>query len=113
MLNQIVLVGRLTADPKIKSLEDGQRVSNLILAVQRDYKNSDGIYETDFIPVKLWSGVAENTAEYCRKGDLIAIKGRLQMITIGKINEQKQKLEVIAEKVTFLTSNKSVIEDAE
>ena len=106
MLNQIVLVGRLTADPKIKSLEDGQRVSNLILAVQRDYKNSDGIYETDFIPVKLWSDVADKVNEYCHKGDMVGIKGKLQMMTIGKVNEQKQKLEVIADKVTFLSSGR-------
>jgi single-strand DNA-binding protein len=105
MLNQIVLVGRLVQDPEIKSLESGKRVSDLILAVPRSWKNVDGIYETDFIPVKLWSGVAENTAEYCHKGDMVGIKGRLQMIIIGETN--KQKLEVVAEKVTFLSSGKS------
>lgn len=107
MLNQIVLVGRLTADPKIKSLEGGQRVSNLILAVQRDYKNFEGIYETDFIPFKIWNNLADKINEYCHKGDMVGIKGRLQMITIGKVNEQKQKLEVIADKVTFLSSGRS------
>lgn len=105
MLNQIELVGRLTEDPEIKSLESGKRVSDLILAVPRSWKNADGIYEIDFIPFKVWNTLADKVKEYCHKGDMVGIKGRLQMITIGETN--KQKLEVVAEKVTFLKSSKS------
>ena len=107
MLNQIVLVGRLVQDPEIKELENGVKASYITLAVPRSHKNSDGIYETDFIPVKLWSGVAENTAEYCRKGDLLVIKGRIQT----KQEENKNIIEIVAEKVSFLSSRKETKED--
>lgn len=108
MLNQIVLVGRLVQDPEIKELENGVKASYITLAVPRSHKNSDGIYETDFIPVKLWSGVAENTAEYCRKGDLLGIKGRIQT----KQEENKNIIEIVAERVTFLsTSGKGTEEE--
>ena len=49
MLNQVVLVGRLTDDVQVTTMENGKKVSSLVLAVQRSYKNQDGIYEADFI----------------------------------------------------------------
>ena len=106
MLNQTILVGRLVQDPKINELENGNKVSYITLAVKRSYKNSDGIYETDFIPCIIWNGVAENVAEFCRKGDLVGIKGRLQTDTYEKDGKNITKLNVIAEKVTFLSSKK-------
>lgn len=107
MLNQIVLVGRLVQDPEIKELENGVKASYITLAVPRSHKNSDGIYETDFIPVKLWSGVAESTTEYCKKSDLLGIKGRIQT----KQEENKNIIEIVAEKVTFLSSGKGTEEE--
>lgn len=107
MLNQIVLVGRLVQDPEIKEQENGIKASYITLAVPRTYKNSDGIYETDFIPVKLYEGIAENTAEYCKKGDLIGIKGRMQT----KQEEDKNIIEIVAERVTFLSSRKEKEEE--
>ena len=96
MLNQTVLVGRLVQDPEIKELENDKKVCNITLAVTRSYKNADGIYETDFIPVTLWQGIAENVKEYCKKGDLVGVRGRLQA--------REDKVEVVGEKVTFLSS---------
>ena len=96
MLNQTVLVGRLVQDPEIKELENDKKVCNITLAVTRSYKNADGIYETDFITVTLWQGIAENVKEYCKKGDLVGVKGRLQV--------REGKAEVVGEKVTFLSS---------
>lgn len=106
MLNQIVLVGRLVKDPELKETENGKKVSRITLAVPRSYKNQDGEYESDFINCTLWTGIAENTAEYCKKGDLLGVKGRIQTRTYEKDDEKKYVSEVIAEKVTFLT-NKS------
>lgn len=107
MLNQIVLVGRLVQDPEIKELENGVKASYITLAVPRSHKNSDGIYETDFIPVKLWSNVAETTTEYCHKGDLLGVRGRIQT----KQEENKNIIEIIAEKVSFLSSRKESEEE--
>ena len=99
MLNQTVLVGRLVQDPEIKELENGNKVSYITLAIPRSYKNSEGIYETDFIDCVLWNGIAENTSEYCKKGNIIGVKGKLQRL-------EGNELQVVAEKVTFLSSKK-------
>lgn len=107
MLNSIVTVGRLTQDLEIKELENGTKVAYITLAVPRPLKNAEGVYETDFIPVTLLGGVAENTLKYCKKGDLMAVRGRMQTKTIEIEKGKKIEIEIIAEKVTFLSSSKS------
>ncbi|MCM1371041.1 MAG: single-stranded DNA-binding protein [Clostridium sp.] len=105
MLNQTVLVGRIVRDPEVKETETGRKVSKITLAVPRNFKNSEGEYETDFISCVLWKGIAESTAEYCKKGDLVGVKGRIQSRNIELEDQtKKQVVEVVAEKVTFLTS---------
>ena len=105
MLNQVVLVGRLTSDLEAKELEDGRKVTNMTLAIPRSFKNADGEYETDFVECTLWNNIAENTAEYCKKGDIVGVKGRLQTNNYEKEDGSKVfKLDVVAEKVTFLSS---------
>ena len=107
MLNQVVLVGRLVKEVEVKELESGKKVENITIACPRNYKNENGEYDTDFISCTLWQGVAENTAEYCRKGDILGVKGRLQTRTIEKEDGSKNTImEIIAEKVTFLSSKK-------
>ena len=107
MLNQAVLVGRLATDPELKELENGKKVTNITLAVPRSFKNSQGEYETDFINCVLWKGVAENTVEYCNRGDLIGIKGRIQTRSVELDDDTHKKyVEVVAEKVTFLSSKR-------
>lgn len=102
MLNQTVLVGRLINDPEVKKLDSGKEVANITLAVPRAYKNEEGVYETDFIDCTLWNSVAKNTAEYCKKGDLLGVKGKIQTTMV----DDKKVTEVVAEKVTFLSSRK-------
>lgn len=111
MLNQIILVGRLVRDPELKQYENG-KVSNIVLAVPRAYKNVNGEYETDFLECTLWQGVAENTFNYCRKGDLVGVRGRLQANNYEKDGHMVYKTEVIVEKITFL-SNKPKEEQEE
>ena len=112
MLNQTVIVGRLVSKPEIKELEEGKKVANLTLAVPRSYKNENGEYDTDFIDCTLWNGVAESTAEYCNKGDLIGVKGRLESKE-REIEGKKIKVtNLIAEKVTFLTSKQKETENS-
>ena len=107
MLNQTVLVGRLVSDPELRETDNGNKVTNITLAVPRSYKNVNGEYDTDFIPCVLWKGIAENTAEYVKKGDLIGIKGHLQTRSLElDENIKRQSVEIIAEKVTFLSSKK-------
>lgn len=110
MLNQLVVVGRLVKDPELRKTETGKKVTNITLAVPRSYKNTNGEYETDFIDCTLWSAVAESTSDYCKKGDLLGVRGRLQTRVYEKDEEKKYATEVVAEKVTFLTSNKKADE---
>ena len=105
MLNQAVLVGRIVKDPEVKDTDKG-KVANVTLAVPRSFKNMNGEYDTDFISCVLWKGIAENTAEYCKKGDLVGIKGRIQTRNVELDDTHKQFVEVIAEKVTFLSSKR-------
>lgn len=98
MLNQIVLVGRLVSNPQINETENGKKVCNITLAVPRSFKNIDGEYETDFIPIVLFGNISDSACEYCKKGDLIGVKGRIQT--------REDKIELIAEKVTFLSTKK-------
>lgn len=104
MLNQTVLVGRLVSDIELRETEEGKKVANFTLAVPRSYKNSNGEYETDFIDCVIWKTVAESTAEYCKKGDLLGIKGRVQTHTYEKDEKKIKTTEIVAEKVTFLSS---------
>ena len=110
MLNQIVLVGRLVKDPVLKETEQGKKRSFITLAIPRSFKNAEGSYDTDFIDCILWDVIAKNTAEYCKKGDVIGVKGRLQSRKYEMDNTTKFVIEVIAEKVTFLTSHKEADE---
>lgn len=98
MLNCLTTVGRLVSDPQINETEEGKKVATITLAVPRSFKNADGAYDTDFIPVTLWSNITSNTCEYCKKGDLVGVKGRIQSID--------GKLEIVAEKISFLASKK-------
>ena len=88
MLNQAIIIGRIShiADSKIT------------VAVSRPHKNEEGVYDTDFIPVKIKGGVAETVLAYCKKTDVVGVKGRLEV--------DHGKLILVAEKVSFLSSGK-------
>lgn len=101
MLNQIILVGRLTRDVQLKKTDNGKKVAVISLAIPRSFKNMDGLYDTDFVDC---IQVASNTSEYCHKGDILGVKGRVQSRIYEDEDKKKYRLEVVAEKVTFLSS---------
>lgn len=106
MVNQIVLVGRIARAPETRVTESGKKYATLTLAVPRNYKNINGEYDTDFLDCTLWSSVAESTTEYCNTGDMIGVKGRIQTRIIESPDGiKRKKTEIVAEKVTFLTSS--------
>lgn len=109
MFNQVILVGRLVRNPELHITDSGKKISGITLAVSRGYKNINGEYDTDFLDCTLWTGIAENTAEYCKSGDIIGIKGRLQTRLIENDDGTKyKKMEIIAEKVTFISSARNI-----
>ena len=106
MLNTVILVGRVKDKPKLIKNNDKEETT-IILGVQRCFKNSDGIYDTDYLKCILWNNIATNTVEYVKAGDIVGIKGRLQASYYDKDdNEMEYITEVIVEKITFLTNKK-------
>ncbi len=107
MLNQVVVVGRLTRDISVNKAESGVKVATISLAIPRTFKNADGSYDTDFIDCVAFDLVSENTSSYCSKGDIVGVKGRLQSRIVEKDNKKEYLMDFVAEKVTFLSSNKN------
>lgn len=107
MLNNVILVGRLTSDPEVMEIDD-KKVTTVTLAINRNFKNADGIYDTDFVRCVLWNSVATTTTEHCRVGDVIGVKGRLQTSKYQDENDKTHYvMDVVAERVTFLSTNKN------
>lgn len=104
MLNQTVIVGRIVKDLGLTETEDGNKIVDLTIAVPRSFKNSDGEYDTDYIDCTLCNGIAENTVEYCKKGDLVGIKGRIETNQYEEDGTTVKNTKIVAEKVTFLSS---------
>lgn len=110
MMNSILFVGRLTKDVEVKELEDGKKVANISLAVPRSFKNSDGVYETDFINCTLWGDKADVTAMYCQKGDIVGVRGRAESHIVKTNEGSRYNIEFVAERVTFLSNKSKKIE---
>ncbi|CDI46385.1 single-stranded DNA-binding protein [Lactococcus lactis] len=108
MINNVVLVGRLTRDPELRYTPQNQAVGTFGLAVNRQFKNANGEREADFINCVIWRQQAENLAKFAKKGALIGITGRIQ--TRNYENQQGQKVyvtEVVADTFQMLESNKT------
>lgn len=104
MLNQCVLVGKVKELPVIKQTSNGNNYAQLVLEVDRSFRNSDGTLSSDLFQVTLWKGIAELCMDVCKINDLIALKGRLQAsVYENDKNKIYYNAEVIAEKVSFLT----------
>ncbi|MDB5085858.1 MAG: ssb [Bacilli bacterium] len=103
MLNRIILIGRLTADPELRYTNSGTAVASFSLAVDRPRPNQNGERETDFINIVVWQKQAELCAQYLKKGRLAAVDGRLQIRSYDNKEGQKVRVaEVVAESVRFL-----------
>lgn len=105
MLNQITLIGRLTHQPEIKVLDGGKKVSEITVAVRRPFKNMQGEYDTDFLRITLWEGLAETVTNYMKKGTLVAVGGRVQIRQYPLVDDKYLNIiEIVAERVTYLSS---------
>ncbi|EPZ47865.1 MULTISPECIES: single-stranded DNA-binding protein [Alicyclobacillus] len=103
MLNRVILIGRLTADPELRYTNTGTPVASFTLAVDRMRTDSHGNRQTDFINIVVWRKQAENVSQYLQKGRLAAVDGRLQIRSYDNREGQKVRVaEVIADSVRFL-----------
>ena len=114
MVNQITLVGKISEMPVVRETSGGTKVSTLKLEIERGFKNSEGIFESDIMNITLWKGIASSTVHLANVGDLVAVKGRIQSSPYeGKDGIEYYNYELIAEKVTFLTGGNGKEEESE
>lgn len=108
MLNQIIIMGRLTRDPELRRTGTGRAVANFTVAVDRDFPDKNtGERETDFINCVAWQKTAEFVNYYFRKGSMAVVSGRLQMRSWTDDNGTKRTVaEIVAENVYFGESKK-------
>lgn len=103
MLNKVILIGRLVADPQLRYTQTGIAVTNFTLAVDRPFASQSGEREADFIDIVTWRKQAEVCANHLTKGRLVAVEGRLQIRSYDDQNGIRRKAaEVVADQVRFL-----------
>ena len=107
MLNNVVLVGRLTKDLELRYIAgNGTPVANFVLAVDREFTGKDGKKETDFLNIQVWGKSAENCANYIGKGSLVAVQGSIIIEKYEKDGERRTFTKINANRVQFLDSKK-------
>ena len=112
-MNKAILIGRLTRDPELRTTPSGRNVCSFSVAVNRTYSNANGEREADFINCVVWDKQAENLAKYQKKGNQIAVEGRIQTRNYDDKDGKKVYVtEILASNISFLdakgTSNGEV-----
>lgn len=112
-MNKVILIGRTTAKPELKATQSGTKVCKFTLAVNREFKNMDGKYDTDFIDCITFNN-ADTVAQYVDKGDLIAVRGRIQKSSYTNQNGEKRYVtNVVTDRVEFLQMKKKETQTVE
>jgi len=107
-LNQVLLMGNLTRKPELRQTTSGRAVSDIGLATNRVYKDSQGneIKDTVFLDIEVWGKTAENCTKYLDTGSPILVDGRLKLDKWEKDGQKHSKLKVVSNKITFMGSKK-------
>jgi len=105
-LNQVTLMGNLTRDPELRQTPNGQNVCSFSLALNRSYKDQSGEWQeaTDYVDIVTWGPLAERVSQYLSKGRRCLVQGRLQSRSWEQDGQKRNKVEVLANDVTFLDS---------
>ena len=104
-MNKVILIGRLTQEPEMRTTSNGTATTSFNIAVQRNFTNQNGEREADFFRVVAWRKQAENIARYCHKGTQVAVEGRLQNNNYeAQDGTRRYSIDVIADNVSFLGS---------
>lgn len=109
MMNCVQVIGRITADPEVKVSQSGKSILIFSLAVQRDYKNRSGEYDTDFFRCVAYQSSADYLGKYAKKGDMLAVSGALRQNTYENRDGKKvSSVEISVSSVQILNRKKSV-----
>lgn len=104
-MNKAILIGRLTKDPELRTTPTGRNVCQFSVAVSRNFTNANGEREADFINCVVWDKQAENLVKYQKKGNQIAVEGRIQTRNYGDKDGKKVYVtEILASNISFLDS---------
>ena len=102
MLNRVIMMGRLTAEPECKNTQNGATFCRFTIAVDRDFADKDGNRQTDFFGILAWKGTADFVNKYFHKGQMIAVQGRLQTGTyVDKEGVTRKSCDIVADQVYF------------
>lgn len=102
MLNVVTIAGRLVRDPELRHTQAGKSVCSFTLAVERDFKNTNGEKEVDFIDCVSWNNAADFVSRYAEKGRLLIVYGRLQIREwTDKDGNKRRNAEIIVSNVYF------------
>lgn len=108
-MNKVVLIGRLTKDPELRYTQNNIANLTFTIAVNRNYKNANGTYDADFIPVVVWRQLAEMLAKHLKKGARVAVGGRIQTRSYdGNDGQKRYVTEVVADDATIIDWNGAV-----
>lgn len=104
-MNKAILIGRLTKDPELRTTPTGRNVCQFSVAVSRNFTNANGEREADFINCVVWDKQAENLVKYQKKGNQIAVEGRIQTKNYDDKDGKKVYVtEILASNISFLDS---------
>lgn len=114
MINNVTIMGRLTADPELKATNNGTSVTSFSIAVDRRFTPAGSDKATDFINCVAWRGTAEFIAKYFRKGDMIAVTGEIQTRSYtDRDGNKRTAVEVVIANASFCGSKNSRNNEAE
>ena len=103
MINQVVLVGRLTRDPELRKTNSGNSIASFSIAVDSRSRNPDGTWGTTFLNCTLFGAQAENVVKFTRKGSLVGVEGSLNQRNFTRQDGSRGSvIEVICDRVAFL-----------
>ena len=108
-MNKVILVGRITKDPELKTVQSGSAVVNFTVAINRPTTSNNGDQNqsnADYINCVIWNKQAENLAKYVKKGQLIGVEGRIQTRTYDANGTTRYITEVLCDNVQFLDTKK-------
>ncbi len=103
MINRVVIVGRLTRDPDLRYTTSGAAVAQFTVAVNRQFTNSQGERDADFINCVVWRKAAENFTNFTHKGSLVGLDGRIQTSSYEKDGQRIYRTDVVIENFSLLS----------
>lgn len=106
MINNCIIIGRLTRDPELRKTQSNISVVNFTLAVNRNFKDESGEAQTDFITCIAWRQQAENLARYMKQGSLIGVEGRIQTGSYEGEHGTVYTTDVVANRIQFLETKR-------